>query len=305
MKKSKVLLLFSFVICFCGIIAAFTLDKQPKAMKEINDEKILRKYIDILSCVPEQQIDKEVIFAEAMKQYWQYKMDKLWDEDKNLNNIHNFPYRVKIVEDHCGLKFNWRGKPSKMTKETCYPWVVSYKDLDELFQALLSHKFEFHGNHREYVESAFRQRMYSLNAKPYNPKTDANIYLGEQNFSIIKRDGATYTDFYPADCCSLLSYQEIAEKDENYKGGDYFLHFIFPSLPREVLTQIYFLKIRAYTIDDVQYDAAYEGLGANLRSDYNEEGEKNRFFESEEKYSYSYHPVSLCGKGIFSRFLLQ
>lgn len=303
-KKSLIILLP--IIVMIGVVVAYQFyhsSKQEK-VKTLTDEEIRQKYIEILSCTPEEPIDKKVIFAEAMKQYWQYRMDDLWTQDKTHNEVHNFGYQTNVVERHCGLKFDKKGKPLEITKETCYPWVTPYKDLEELFQALVIQKWEPQNTPEKYLDSAFRQRMYSLNAKPYQPEIDSNIYMGEQNFSIIKRDYVTYTSFYPADCCRLLSYQDIDEKIENYKEySDYFLHIISPLLPKQVLGEIYFLEIKVHSIDSVQEDFEYEGLGFNLRtSDYDR---KDKFFESKKRYGYHYYPVSLCGKGVFSPSSLQ
>ena len=139
--------------------------------------------------------------------------------------------------------------------------------------------------------------MYSLNAKPYKPEIDENIYLGEHNFSIIKRDGATYTDFYPADCCSLVSLKDINDIKENRKK------WLPYTLPKEILDNIYFLKVGSYVIEHVQEDRAYEGLGSNLGS--SNYDRKDEFFETKEKYGYSYYPISLCGKGVFLPYSLQ
>ena len=298
-KKSLIILLP--VIVMIGVVVAYQFYHSPKQgeVKTLTDEEIRQKYIEILSCTPEQPIDKKVIFAEAMKQYWQYRMNDLWTQDKTLNEVHNFGYQVNVVERHCGLKFDKKGKPLEITKETCYPWVTPYKDLEELFQALVTHKIESKWSHEEYVYSAFRQRMYSLNAKPYKPEIDDNIYLGEHNFSIIKRDNETSTHFYPADCCRLLSYRDIENEISEFDKRRTLPY----TLPQEILKNIHFLEIKRYYIDRVQEDRAYEGLGSNLGS--SNYDRKDEFFETKEKYGYSYYPISLCGKGVFSPYSLQ
>lgn len=266
--------------------------EKEEQKKPLTVEEIRQKYIDILSCVPEKPIDKKVLFAEAMKQYWQYRMDELWEHDKDISDLYGLTYTT--VENHCGLKWNIFGKPASITKETCYPWMVSYKTPEELYQALLTYPMPANAN----GENAFRQRMYSLGGKTYNPKTDNNIYMEEQNFSIIKREGWASTYFYPADCCRLVSYGEIEREIEvllDRKSYNYFPESVL-SLSRNFLNQINFLEIHRNPLDEVRYKDGYEGLGRRLRGN---NLNKDDFFKAINHVYYLYYPVSQCGKAIF------
>ncbi|MBQ9259549.1 MAG: hypothetical protein IJ187_06840 [Neisseriaceae bacterium] len=296
-KKSLIILLP--VIVMIGVVVAYQFYHSPKQgeVKTLTDEEIRQKYIEILSCTPEQSIDKKIIFAEAMKQYWQYRMDELWKHDEEINDLYSFPNKLRTVENHCGLEFDVFGNPLSITKETCYPWIVPYKNTNELYQALLTHSMPVRYN----SQNAFRYRMYSLSAKTYKPKINDNIYIGEQNFSIIKREGWGNTYFYPEDCCRLVFYKDIKEQINNLKQYDYFPD-IMKSFSIELLNKIYFLEIRRNPIDLVKYDASFEGLGERLSGS---NLDKHDFFETVNHVYYLYYPVSLCGKGVFLPYSLQ
>ncbi|MBR6027226.1 MAG: hypothetical protein IK065_06505 [Neisseriaceae bacterium] len=312
LRKKSLIILLSIIVLINVIWAYkfYSIEKDfysPKkeyvsVTNKLTDEKIRQKYIEILSCVPEKPIDEKVLFAEAMKQYWQYRMNKLLEQDKMIKDDWTYQHvePFSIVEFHCGLKFDKKGKSLEITKETCYPWIVPYKNLEELFQDI--HKIKFEWTHGRDVDTAFRKRMYSLNAKPYKPEIDDNIYLSNQNFSIIKRDNVTDTVFYPADCCRLISYQGIdidKKNDEKHKPHNAYSEYIVSLLPNQVLDKIYFLEIKRQLIDRVRDDQPYEGLGENLRTSNYEH--INKFLkETKGKYGYYYYPISLCGKGVFS-----
>ena len=102
-----ILLYITYYLCNISVEKSIRVAKSIKT-----DDKLLalkNKQIKELSCVPRKNIDKGIIYAEAMKQYWEWKIKYLWHIDDE---------EIKV---NCKLGYDLFGKSKD---GICYPQVI-------------------------------------------------------------------------------------------------------------------------------------------------------------------------------------
>ena len=186
--------------------------------------------IKTLSCTPKQPIDKGIIYAEAMKQFWEHKLNYIWHlYESNMDDYHIGDYdgllRANDIKKKCGLEKSFFDN-RKFTKTTCFPLATINKRI----------------------------------LKVYDPKKDGYLYQPEHhnkdtNFVVEWRYG-----IFKEDCCKLITYKEMQKEinkiEEKVKNNNKLKLRIYDNMKNitdiNLLSKIYFLKI-SHTQSEYQY----------------------------------------------------
>ena len=257
MKKLIIRIILDIVI-FISIGAGIIYFQYTQSTKTNNDNgKYIRKqYLKELSCIPKKPIDKGVIFAEAMKQYWQADINYIWHfYDSNINSTAwDEQSWAEEIKNKCGLEKNFWGNERWFNKDTCYPNVTNAN----------GSKFVYKPEQDEYL---------------YKPQH----YNQDTPFEVIREE-----HIYPKDCCRLLTYQEMIkeqteiEKQDNSSNISVGKMYIDTSNynkntqkgyhidDERLLNQVLFLRVKSFYISSAGLDDI--------------------------KTAFRYYPVSLCGK---------
>lgn len=211
-----------------------------------NKSNIRKEYLKELNCVPEQPIDKGIIFAETMKQYWLAEMAYLWDRYNSPKEMSN--YEVDNVKNVCGLEWkkSWIGPDTKtITQDNCYPFIVKADGSKKVYKPEIDN--------------------YVYKPEFYNKDTDFIVLRNATNND--ESDNFGYPNSaYPKDCCKLLTYQEMIEEqnhiDENeFKVWKYYMdtenrrNTWYHISDNELLSKMFFLRIKHK--DKIGYEIAY------------------------------------------------
>ncbi|MBQ9682640.1 MAG: hypothetical protein IJV35_05145 [Neisseriaceae bacterium] len=184
MKKLPIKAILDIVI-FISIISGIIYLQYVQSKKSNNGSGtyIRKKYLKELSCIPKKPIDKGVIFAEAMQQYWQSDIDYIWHYyERNINSSAvEDQYSAEQLGAKCGMEKKFWGK-RWFSEDNCYPLVIN-------------------SNGSEFVYKP-EQDGYLYEAKYYDQDTPFEVMSGRDRLKMV----------YPKDCCRLLTYQEIIKE---------------------------------------------------------------------------------------------
>lgn len=243
---------------------------------QTEEEKRQAHLEELLSCKPETPLSKGELYERAMQDYWKYRMEWVWEADKYLIEKQEEEYSglgwlapsvdKKIATKKCGLTWTWLGKPDKITKDTCYPRkITQYHTVED---SIYSYK---------HPEKTIEEFLKNRGAKSYRLERDPPLYRAEfynkdTDFTVVHAMPASY-DFYPKDCCTLMTIQGIKafrdEYREQWKEGIW-VHGWRKDMIKKHIDNSYLFLVVKY------------------------------FYGSTEKRGYSidyyYYPISHCGK---------
>lgn len=205
---------------FCNV--AIEESKTTKTIKKDNklsDKEIeyrKEKYIKELSCVPKKNIDKGIIYAEAMKQYWNTKMVNIWGhyysgKDSAADDERHYS---ELVKSECGLEEEFFGK-RWYSKNDYFPHITMKNGVNKIYNP--------------------EKDDYLYEPENYNKNVDFTVYMKFQNL------------YYKEDCCKLLDYNEMIKEVNDIKKLDnihiFQYEYRIERLNVEVLSKIYFLRV--------------------------------------------------------------
>ncbi|MBQ9259547.1 MAG: hypothetical protein IJ187_06830 [Neisseriaceae bacterium] len=216
MSIKKILGIFIFIGIIVFIIY-LQYEHNTRKNQDIMIKRHNKRYIKELSCTPKKPIDKGIIYAQIMKQYWNSQLERLWVEyeEKNvpLSGAEGL-YRSNRVKNICGLEEDIFGKHF-YTKNYCFPHVINKNG----------------------------------EIKTYNPNMDDYIYKPKNynqdvDFTVeMKYSGL----FFKEDCCKLLDYNEMITEVNHIKKIDnihiFQYEYRIERLGTALLSKIYFLRV--------------------------------------------------------------
>ena len=266
--KAILSIILEIIICISvGVGIIYLQYIQSKKTNNVGGVYIRKQYLKELSCVPKKPIDKGVIFAEAMKQYWQADINYIWHfYDSNINSTAwDEQSWAEEIKSECGLEKNFWGNKRWFNKDTCYPNVTNAN----------GSKFVYKPEQDEYL---------------YKPQ----YYNQDTPFEVVRIRDAIKT-VYPNDCCRLLTYQEMIKEQTEIEKQDNSSKISVGKMYVEtthynkntqkgyyiddehLLNQVLFLRIKSSAVRWVTPSPPDFDLGTSIR----------------------YYPVSLCGKSSY------
>lgn len=193
-----IMIIISLVLCACS-------DKPKKPpIPDLKEEAE-----KLLDCTPDMPLSKGELYERAMVDFLQKETDFAWEADYHIWDYQQEKpeYERKEFDGDevaklCGLTYDWLGRPKAITKDRCYPYQIKKYD-------------EYHDLVYENKGHSFESFIASSQAKVYRPNIDPPIYKAENynkdvNFVVVHNRG--YRDFYPKDCCKLISYDEAQSR---------------------------------------------------------------------------------------------
>ena len=213
MKKLSVKKISIFVIVI-GIVVSIVYLQNGKNKNETYDLKSV--YIEKLSCIPEKPIDKGIIYAEAMKQYWQWQIDTIWyryeQYKKGEHPLGEYAAMLDAerIKKECGLEKNIFGQ-RKFTKNTCLPLVIQKNKPLRIYNS--------------------EKDTYLYQPENYNKDVDFTVDMRGYLFK--------------EDCCKLLTYDETRKEVDKLQKQDLNIYLIDFDLinNEEILRKVYLLRI--------------------------------------------------------------
>ncbi|MBQ9724446.1 MAG: hypothetical protein IJV56_03785, partial [Neisseriaceae bacterium] len=109
MKKILCFIVFVFII----VSIVYLQYKQRNKSNDFNKEE---RYTQKLYCIPENTIDKGIVYAEAMKDYWEWEVDKIWyryeqhKKGEHPTGKYDGSLSAKRIKEKCGLEKSFLGK---------------------------------------------------------------------------------------------------------------------------------------------------------------------------------------------------
>ncbi|MBQ9182221.1 MAG: hypothetical protein IJ143_00375 [Neisseriaceae bacterium] len=184
MKKILCFIVFVFII----VSIVYLQYKQRNKSNDFNKEE---RYTQKLYCIPENTIDKGIVYAEAMKDYWEWEVDKIWyryeqhKKGEHPTGKYDGSLSAKRIKEKCGLEKSFLGK-RKFNKDVCLPFVF-YKN----------------GTIKAYNPYNIEKNDYLYKPENYNKNVDFFVNMS----------GLSYKE----DCCKLLTYEEMKIEINNIK----------------------------------------------------------------------------------------
>ena len=214
MKKlsvKKILGLIAFISVIIGSV--YLKYGQKNQVDNLNKKE---RYLKELSCVPEKTLDKGIIYAEAMKQYWDWKIRTIWyryeeySKGEHPMGKYDAMLSAEKIKKECGLEKNIFGQ-RKFTKNTCLPLVT--------------------------------QKNKPL--RIYNPKKDGYLYPPENYNKDVDFTVDMRGYLFKEDCCKLLTYEEMKNEINNFQKKNLNIRLVDFDLTNneEILRKVYFLRI--------------------------------------------------------------
>lgn len=181
-----------------------------------------------------------------MVQYWKEKTDYAFRADYNAYESEMEKpklYRNELTgneyKNQCGLTYHTDGTPDKVTNDVCYPYqVYQFDDLKDFY----------FGDDKQFKNKNLNDFIVNNKAQVYRWDKQPPIYTAEhynKDVDFMVRHSIDKPDIYPKDCCKLLSYDEVLDKEKS--GVFYFSGWRRTLLYKEALSNHYFLSIK--TID--------------------------------------------------------
>lgn len=216
--------------------------KQPYAPPKETKEETQARYTKMLACKPDEPLSKGELYEKAMISYWKYNTNSAFSADYAAyetemekpklyrNELAGNEYQIK-----CGLTYHTDGTPDKVTKDVCYPYQVYQFDNLRDFYFVDDKDFK-NKNINDFIINN-KAQVYRWDKQP--PIYKAENYHKDVDFMV--RHQTYYLDIYPTDCCKLLSYDEVLQRN---KSSTYAYRWHEESVPIEMLQQNNFLLIK-------------------------------------------------------------
>lgn len=291
---------------WAGIYQRYFLSEAERARQK--EEQLRQETAAFYACRPEKPLSREELLARAMQNYWRREMERLWALDKALGEDEIPPVTTHITDNTCGLVRDKRGNPLTISRDTCYPWKIREYNSEEELRAkiravpylleerwkkvkwkeerdsntgLLVGRLEDGLSTYEYIvqEILHGQVMHPERELPYLP---GELKNDRASFSVIHHEGAR-TSWYGPDCCKLVTYDEIKEKEVLFLKGR--AHYLPPDIRIEDVT---FLQVTSGLIDHTWHNGR-EGVF------YLSRGEIYGIDEDSFDYTTLFFEVSPCG----------
>ena len=218
MKKLSIKKISIFIIVVCIVVSIIYWQNRKNSF-----EYRKKQYIQELLCVPEKPIDKGIIYAEAMKQYWNWEMDYIWyryeqwKQGEHPGGEYDASLDAEREKRKCGLEENIWGK-RWFSKDYCYPHVVMKNGTIKVYRP--------------------EQDDYLYKPEYYNKDVDFTVYINGN----ISPESLSHKE----DCCKLLTYDEMKEDVIKKQNDNVEVYQKFDLVDNEdILKRMYFLKIRS------------------------------------------------------------
>lgn len=238
------------------ILSGCTLEQQkPKSFTETEEETKAR-YDKLLACKPNKPLSKGELYEKAMIQYWENNTNSAFNADAvAYESEMEKPkeYRNKLIGNEyqikCNLTYHEDGTPDKVINDICYPYqVYQFKNLRDFY----------FGNYKESKNKNLADFIVNNKAQVYRWDKQPPIYKAEnynKDVDFMVRQNLYSLSIYPTDCCKLLSYNELLQKDTNHIYAHRWYKEI---LPLESLYNHNFLVIKtSYGILNPPYQEYY------------------------------------------------
>ncbi len=241
---------------WAGIYQRYFLSEAERARQK--EEQLRQEAAAFFACKPEKPLSREEVFARAMQNYWRREMERLWALDKALGEDEFPPVTTDITDNTCGLVRDKRGNPLTISRDTCYPWkITEYGTLEKLrarIQDVPDLLTEWWSTNKQasadntydiIVREILRgQVIHPERELPYSPE---DLKGGRAGFAIIRHDGPGIW-WYEPDCCKLMTYGELPEKDR--KSDPFWISPYLRYLPLGTrIEDVMFLTVMTYPVD--------------------------------------------------------
>ncbi len=241
---------------WAGIYQRYFLSEAERARQK--EEALRQEAAAFFACKPEKPLSREKLFARAMQNYWRREMERLWALDKALGEDEFPPVTTDITDNTCGLVRDKRGNPLTISRDTCYPWkITEYDTLEKLrtrIQDVPDLLTEWWSTNKQasadntydiIVREILRgQVIHPERELPYSPE---DLKGGRAGFAIIRHDGPGIW-WYEPDCCKLMTYGELPEKDR--KSDPFWISPYLRYLPPGTrIEDVMFLTVMTYPVD--------------------------------------------------------
>ena len=227
MKKISVKQISIFIIIICIMVSIVYWQNRKNSF-----DYRKKQYIQELSCVPEKPIDKGIIYAEALKQYWPWEMDSIWyryrqnKRGEHPTGAYDGELDAERIKRKCGLEENIWGK-HWFRKDDCFPKVLQNE------------------NHND-IAYVYKPQERNYLYKPENNNKDVDFIVKFSNV------------IYPKNCCKLLTYEEVKNemnylrkiKEKEMNNHKFYIHDIkYEDI--NLLSKLYFLRVFRYDESNV------------------------------------------------------
>lgn len=251
------------------------------------DKELLVRYNEQLACRPEKPLSEGELFARAMQDYWRHEMASVWRSNAYLDAQFGKELPSGASESPWALGPFCRyirdpDKPLAINDDNCYPRILRQ---DNTLEKFYQRAEELQNDKLMFDDLLQRNEIYRPENVTY--LYTPNLYNREANFAVYS---TALTRWYPKDCCTIVSYEQMMKLDQQAKigGGIDGLPYYSPNWRSDLILEKrinnkYFLITKYLNISPVKKTLYRYFHDSDMYRDIYH-------------YEYRYRPITPCGK---------